>query len=56
VNALRAALLAMDSTQSGRTILSRLGVSRFQVPPPDLFEYAHSVLADAKSLDGKEGG
>jgi phosphonate transport system substrate-binding protein len=56
VNALRGALLGMDSTQSGRAILAHLGFSRFQVPPPDLFEYARTVLRDAKSLDGKGAG
>jgi phosphonate transport system substrate-binding protein len=43
-NQLLTALLGMDSTQSGKAILSRLGLSRFQVPASDLFDTAQAVL------------
>jgi phosphonate transport system substrate-binding protein len=48
-NALRTALLGMDSTLTGRTILARLALSRFQVPPDNLFDGARSVMNGAKT-------
>jgi phosphonate transport system substrate-binding protein len=46
-NALRTALLGMDSSQTGRAILADLRLSRFQVPPDDLFVPAQAVMNGA---------